>query len=616
MSLTQTSDTQARCTLLTEYDFDLEWRTDSHHIAGAEFELRCDRLRAFVSWRFPRIEADGGDVLYRWKALPKTSDRLSNPTRTLLRARLPYGLRAGQTVRLRLRTVPGTFAGVGLPLSIWTRPGVIGSNWGDQPEAEPKREEASQCTLSLAANVVERLRVYCRPTPGPAGTVRAILVPQDRFGNPAAFAQPVAVQLTWQGRTEAHTLNGPKIVELPAAPNIARATATLCLDDLALEENLENGTLDGTRVTVTSNPVWPSTVDGRQPAFGEFHWHTDFSGDGQRPIEEALKSARDLFNHDFTAPGDHNPQGSQWDQTVAALEAFDNPGAFATFFGWENGSSIGHENYYFTTPDHPLRCAGEAGVRGGGPLKNAEARCRQQDFIGIPHHTNALAETRRLEDDAPFWHAYPWTEPQDYLRLVEIFQTRGNQERNVYTDPWRGWHQNNGASVQDALGAGHRLGFTGGTDNHCGWPGRAFSAHNGAGRHPVYSELLTGVWTERLDRQGVYDALHARHTWAVWDTRAIVHYTLNGVLGGGDLVVKEGEDLTAHLRMSAESPFRLIELVSEGQALWRGAQTDLDVDEDVPLGPARGSTHVYLRALTRDGGVLYASPVFVEVSSA
>jgi hypothetical protein len=33
----------------------------------------------------------------------------------------------------------------------------------------------------------------------------------------------------------------------------------------------------------------------------------------------------------------------------------------------------------------------------------------------------------------------------------------------------------------------------------------------------------------------------------------------------------------------------------------------------VPLGEAARSTHFYLRALQRDGGIVYASPVFVDV---
>ena len=162
---------------------------------------------------------------------------------------------------------------------------------------------------------------------------------------------------------------------------------------------------------MTGNPVWPEGPDGLRAAFGEFHWHTDFSGDGQRPIAEALRSARDDLNMDFAAPGDHNPQGARWSDTVAALEAANSLDDFATFFGWENGTDRGHENYYFTTPDHPLVCGGSAGIRTGRPdtlVEKLNDIHREHDFIGVPHHTNAVAETRRLEDDSPYWHPYPW----------------------------------------------------------------------------------------------------------------------------------------------------------------------------------------------------------------
>jgi len=261
-------------------------------------------------------------------------------------------------------------------------------------------------------------------------------------------------------------------------------------------------------------------------------------------------------------------------------------------------------------------CGGSGGVTGGRPQALADRLqelAREADFIAIPHHTNAVAETRKLEDDTPFWHPYPWSEPREHIRLVEIMQGRGNQERDVYDDAWRGWHQNNHASVQDALALGHRLGFTGGTDNHCGWPGRTYIEAEAGGIHPPASVILTGVWTRQVERQAVYDALKARHTWAVWDTRALVLFSVNGALAGDEITVAAGEPLCAHLRLSAEDALQSIELVSEGRTVWQDSTSRLDVGLDIPLGAARMATHFYLRALQRNGGIIYASPVFVTV---
>jgi len=384
---------------------------------------------------------------------------------------------------------------------------------------------------------------------------------------------------------------------------------------LARDENIANGLRHGETLVVTGNPVWPIPSDGQLAAFGEFHWHTELSGDGQRPIEEALRSARDYLNMDFAAPGDHNPAGAKWRVTVAGLQQFNEPDLFATFFGWENGTDRGHENYYFTDPDHPLACGGSAGITGGYAAALAETLKKYDGFIGIAHHTNAVAETRKPEDDSPYWHPYPWAEPADYLRGVEIMQCRGNQERNVYSDAWRGWHQNNGSSAQDALALGHKLGFVGGTDNHCGWPGRGYAGSEkplGANNEPK-SVILTGLWTKRVERQELFNALQARHSWAVWDSRAIVLFTVNDRLMGEEFDAEKGAELACHIKLSVEDPLQTLEVVSEGEVVWAASPNALDIDISAPLGQARESTHFYLRGLLRNGGILYASPVFITV---
>ena len=65
--------------------------------------------------------------------------------------------------------------------------------------------------------------------------------------------------------------------------------------------------------------------------------------------------------------------------------------------------------------------------------------------------------------------------------------------------------------------------------------------------------------------------------------------------------------------MSAEDALQSIEIVSEKKSVWIASKDDLDFDIKVPLGQADHSTYFYLRALQRNGGIIYASPVFVTV---
>jgi hypothetical protein len=72
--------------------------------------------------------------------------------------------------------------------------------------------------------------------------------------------------------------------------------------------------------------------------------------------------------------------------------------------------------------------------------------------------------------------------------------------------------------------------------------------------------------------------------------------------------------LVTHIRLSAEDALRALDVVSEGTPVWSGATKEMDVEMELPLGRAARSTHFYLRALEVKGGIVYASPVFVDVA--
>jgi hypothetical protein len=52
--------------------------------------------------------------------------------------------------------------------------------------------------------------------------------------------------------------------------------------------------------------------------------------------------------------------------------------------------------------------------------------------------------------------------------------------------------------------------------------------------------------------------------------------------------------------------------VVAGNPVWSRAEEE-DIDLEIPLGIAERKAHSYLRALHRNGGLIYASPVFVTV---
>jgi hypothetical protein len=90
-----------------------------------------------------------------------------------------------------------------------------------------------------------------------------------------------------------------------------------------------------------------------------------------------------------------------------------------------------------------------------------------------------------------------------------------------------------------------------------------------------------------------------------------VYFAVNGAVAGEEILVRKGSPLTGRIKMSAEDRLQSIEIVSEKQTVWADSKDNLDFDISVPLGTCDRSTHFYLRALQRNGGIIYASPVFV-----
>ena len=111
----------------------------------------------------------------------------------------------------------------------------------------------------------------------------------------------------------------------------------------------------------------------------------------------------------------------------------------------------------------------------------------------------------------------------------------------------------------------------------------------------------------------MYHALYSRHTWAVWDTRAVVWFTINGELMGGETRAAKGEKLTAELILSAEDSLQAVKVISGGRSIWCKSFAERDISTTIDLGSAEESTYFYVRALQRNGGIIIASPVFVDI---
>ena len=75
----------------------------------------------------------------------------------------------------------------------------------------------------------------------------------------------------------------------------------------------------------------------------------------------------------------------------------------------------------------------------------------------------------------------------------------------------------------------------------------------------------------------------------------------------------KGGSSAVKIKISAEDSLAIVELVSEKETIWQDSFVEKDINLNVSLGEVNKDTHYYLRARERGDGIIYASPVFVQI---
>lgn len=350
-----------------------------------------------------------------------------------------------------------------------------------------------------------------------------------------------------------------------------------------------------------TNPVQRGAFNGRRVYFGGIHWHSRFSGDGDRPLEQGYEYARDTLGLDFAGVTDHTPKGF-WQQTLEINERYHEDGRFVVLPSWEWSTSTGHSNIYLRRPDAP-----------GGPEHASTANHPgnadwPDEAVVVPHHTNIRSQELKA-DGSHYWHEFDWSLPNHRVRLVELLQTRGNFEADQLDDDWGVVTGGIGASVRDTLARGYRIGFVGGTDNHTAFPTR--NPEMGGG----YIGMAC-VLADDLTREAIWDAMNDRRTYATSGKPILAHWTVNGHEMGEEAKL-EGDAVTFSATLHGTAPIERVEVVSGGEIVWRSHPDAFDVtltDEALPAPPPGNgsSAYYYLRLRQHDGHRAWLSPVWLD----
>ncbi len=314
-----------------------------------------------------------------------------------------------------------------------------------------------------------------------------------------------------------------------------------------------------------SNAIVVSAAEQRQKLYwGDLHTHTMYS-DGRGTPAETYDFGKRISALDFTAVSDHSflVEDWMWNDIKATTNRFYQPGNFVTFlaFEWSGMSDVGGDhNVYTSDPDMPIiRCYSYFNYENlrmyRGPNKGANhvedlfrllgPRVRNENLLVIPHFGGRQA-------NAAFHNP-------ELQRAIEIFSDHRRSE------DW----------ATGFLKRGYRIGIIASTDNHAGNAGygvRRAAVTRGEGGE-VFSKTspaergtaLVGVYAKDLTREGIFQALYHRQTYATTGTRIVLRFDLDGAPMGSEVRVSAPPKIVASAEGTA--PIQSMRLVKDGKVI-------------------------------------------------
>ena len=317
---------------------------------------------------------------------------------------------------------------------------------------------------------------------------------------------------------------------------------------------------------------------GQNFYFGDIHVHTaqtgvlNGDGCGVGSVASNLKYARDVSLLDFCAISDHDWQldAADWKLLRDTNDQFNEDGRFVALHAYEwTSPTYGHRNVYFRNgseiPDDlkPFNCQAEpfkfvkyGQVTDHDP--NPEAlwdwlEHHELTAMTIPHHPNSEQFVMDLD------RYYNET----YDRCIEVYSSWGtvfedDHPLNLCSEriPGYGYARYSGKK---------HFGFVASSDGHDGNAGdanvarykRHLAHYAGSGR--------VAVFCDGLSRGEIFDAIHARHCYAVTGEPILLYFSIGSAMMG-DLLCTPGKQ-TFYIAAEATLPVTHVKLYCNGKII-------------------------------------------------
>lgn len=417
-------------------------------------------------------------------------------------------------------------------------------------------------------------------TPGGKGGNAALDASKDPFDNDVYFSRLHA--------------------SAPAKAAVLKPRAEAPLDNPAPSKRTE-----AERSELAAIRSYRSKIAGteRQILRGEFHRHTEISGDGANdgPLEDMWRYAIDAASMDWIGNGDHdNGNGREytWWLTQKTTDAFFLPKAFTPMFSYERSVVYpeGHRNVVFaqrgvrTLPRLPLS---DVRVHEPAPDTNMLYKYLKQ-FHGVcASHTSVGS----MGTDWRNWGG-------EYEPMVEIYQgARQNYEYPgcprcpTENDAIGGWEP--GGWVCDAFAKGYKFSFESSSDH--------------GSTHISYAM----IYAEDYSREGIIKAMRQRHTYGATDN-IIAESRCKAADGkermmGDEFTVKGAPTLS--LKLVGTMPFEKVTLIKDNVEIPMTISKEKTIDLTwTDPTPEKGKTsYYYFRGEQTNGELVWVSPMWITL---
>lgn len=309
--------------------------------------------------------------------------------------------------------------------------------------------------------------------------------------------------------------------------------------------------------------------------YGFLHAHSHFSLDADQSgtLPEAYAMARDQARLDFFGVTDHAeflilwPWQRKWERTLAVAEAFNEPGRFVAFAGFEwSNPLLGHMSVLNTGDfTHTLRTFRVKAM-----------------YDWIAARPEAFAQYNHPGDydflGLEFAHFRPYPRAAAQMVGVETWNTNYGLDQYFYAGSW-----NSPLSFLDlANQRGWRIGALGAQDNHS----RDWGLMN---------EFRTGVLARELTREAITEAFRARRFYATEDKDLALDFRCHGYPMGA--TAPDGpREFTLEASDASGDAFTLARLFRNGVEVARqeltGSELSIQLVDNAPL--ARPGDYYYV----------------------